>query len=194
MRGLSQKSFLRRCRYQTQNSDMVSILGPSLIVVGGTLSKAGDFLLSGIRELVYQRCLPLATRELQIVLADPQPDSALFGAAHLVLDDVFSQKNVEGLVARFASNHQERKRRHKILGEATAERPTSSGVVSADAQNSSQLSLSAAPPLATIFRTGAAADLCCVGEGPAVRSRIYLVDIGQDSSKWLEMELASLHL
>ena len=97
-------------------SDVVSILNPSLIVVGGTLAKAGDFLLSGIRELVYQRCLPLATRELQIVLADPQKDSALFGAAHLVLDDVFSRKKVEGLIARFAAGHQDQTPRQKIAG------------------------------------------------------------------------------
>ena len=83
-------------------SDVVSILNPSLIVVGGMLSRGGDFLLSGIRELVYQRCLPLATSELQIILADPKKDSALIGAAHLVLDDVFSVEKVETLLSRFS--------------------------------------------------------------------------------------------
>lgn len=87
-------------------SDVVSILNPSLIVVGGTLAKTGEFLLSGVRELVYQRCLPLATRELQIVLSDPQRDSALFGAAHLVLDDIFSRGNVEGLIERFVKRNE----------------------------------------------------------------------------------------
>ncbi|HRA94847.1 MAG TPA: ROK family protein, partial [Aestuariivirga sp.] len=75
-------------------SDVVSILNPSLIVVGGMLARGGDFLLSGIRELVYQRCLPLATGELKIILAEPKTDSALIGAAHLVLDDVFSPAKV----------------------------------------------------------------------------------------------------
>jgi predicted NBD/HSP70 family sugar kinase len=87
-------------------SDVVSILNPSLLVVGGTLAKAGEFLLSGVRELVYQRCLPLATRELQIVLADPQRDSALFGAAHLVIDDVFGRGNVQRLLDRVAKRHE----------------------------------------------------------------------------------------
>lgn len=82
-------------------SDVVSLLNPSLIVVGGTLARTGEFLLSGVRELVYQRCLPLATRDLQIVLADPHPDSALFGAAHLLLEDVFSKTKVDGLIERF---------------------------------------------------------------------------------------------
>ncbi|MES0006708.1 ROK family transcriptional regulator [Mesorhizobium sp. M0062] len=83
-------------------SDVVSILNPNLIVVGGTLAKGGEFLLSGIRELVYQRCLPLATRELQIVLANPQKDSALFGAAYLALEDIFSLGKVEELIDRLA--------------------------------------------------------------------------------------------
>ncbi|HEY0121382.1 MAG TPA: ROK family protein [Rhizobium sp.] len=82
-------------------SDVVSLLNPSLIVVGGTLARTGEFILSGVRELVYQRCLPLATRELQIVLADPHRDSALFGAAYLVLEDVFSKAKVDVLIERF---------------------------------------------------------------------------------------------
>ena len=45
-------------------SDVVSIINPSLIIIGGTLAQSGDLLLSGVRELVYQRCLPLATRDL----------------------------------------------------------------------------------------------------------------------------------
>jgi predicted NBD/HSP70 family sugar kinase len=84
-------------------SDVVSILNPSLIVVGGMLARGGDFLLSGIRELVYQRCLPLATGDLQIMLADPKTDSALIGAAHLVLDDVFSPGKVKEFLDRFAA-------------------------------------------------------------------------------------------
>ncbi|MDQ0391531.1 ROK family transcriptional regulator [Labrys monachus] len=84
-------------------SDVVSILNPSLIVVGGTLARSGDFLLSGIRELVYQRCLPLATRDLQIVLAYPHKDSALFGAAYLAFYDIFSRQKVDELLARFAA-------------------------------------------------------------------------------------------
>lgn len=82
-------------------SDVVSILNPNLIVVGGTLARGGEFLLSGIRELVYQRCLPLATRELQIVLSTTTGDSALLGAAYLTLEQVFHRQNVEGFLARF---------------------------------------------------------------------------------------------
>ncbi|ONI77598.1 sugar kinase [Kribbella sp. ALI-6-A] len=63
----------------------VSLLNPSVIVVGGSLSLAGDSLLAGIREAIYARSLPLATTELQVVASRTGPDAALHGAAALVL-------------------------------------------------------------------------------------------------------------
>ncbi|GLR55058.1 ROK family protein [Shinella yambaruensis] len=82
-------------------SDVVSIINPSLIVIGGTLARGGDLMLSGIRELVYQRCLPLATRDLSIVLSTVREDGALFGAAHLLLDDLFASAKADRLLERY---------------------------------------------------------------------------------------------
>jgi len=82
-------------------ADVVSVLNPSTIVIGGTLAQGGEFLLSGIRELVYQRCLPLATRHLRVVLTDTTLDSALVGAAYLTLEQIFSRGGVDGFIARF---------------------------------------------------------------------------------------------
>lgn len=82
-------------------SDVVSIINPSLIVIGGTLARGGDLMLSGIRELVYQRCLPLATRDLSIVLSTVREDGALFGAAHLLLDDLFAPVKADRLLERY---------------------------------------------------------------------------------------------
>ena len=45
---------------------LVNFFNPSLIVVGGGVADAGDVLLATIRETVYGRSLPLATRELVI--------------------------------------------------------------------------------------------------------------------------------
>ncbi|HMN84888.1 MAG TPA: ROK family protein [Bauldia sp.] len=81
-------------------SDVVSILNPSVIVVGGTLSRTRDHLLSGIRELVYQRCLPLATRELEVALAHVDPRNGLLGAAQLAIDTRLSPTHVDQMVAR----------------------------------------------------------------------------------------------
>ena len=63
----------------------VSLLNPSVIVVGGSLSQAGDSLLAGIREAIYARSLPLATTSLRVVTSRTTHDAALRGAATLVL-------------------------------------------------------------------------------------------------------------
>ena len=44
-------------------------------------------LMAGIRELVNQRCLPLATRKLQISTARSDERAGVLGAAQLVIDE-----------------------------------------------------------------------------------------------------------
>ena len=48
----------------------VSLLNPTVIVIGGSLVQAGESLIAGVREVVYGRSLPLATGVLQIVPGD----------------------------------------------------------------------------------------------------------------------------
>jgi predicted NBD/HSP70 family sugar kinase len=83
-------------------ADVVSVLNPAVIVIGGTLSEAGEHLLSGVRELVYQRSLPLATRKLQIGAARSDPGvGLLLGAAQLVIESQMAPTAVEQTIARF---------------------------------------------------------------------------------------------
>ena len=81
-------------------ASVVSVLNPSVIVIGGTLSGAGDHLLSGIRELVYQRSLPLATRDLVISTGRSNDDVNIIGAATLVLESQMRPGAVEHVIAR----------------------------------------------------------------------------------------------
>lgn len=85
-------------------ADLVSVLNPSVIVVGGTLAEIEEPLFSGIRELVYQRSLPLATRELRIVRARSGPEAGLLGAARLVVDDRMHPDHVERTITVHARN------------------------------------------------------------------------------------------
>nr|WP_272211652.1 ROK family protein [Marinicella sp. W31]MDC2877543.1 ROK family protein [Marinicella sp. W31] len=85
-------------------ADVVSLLNPSLIVIGGTLAQTGDFLLAGVRELVYQRCLPLATHNLQIIFGETEVDTALGGAALMVLDEAFGKDSARDFLQRFAES------------------------------------------------------------------------------------------
>ncbi|NJC86887.1 ROK family protein, partial [Planosporangium mesophilum] len=51
----------------TTLATVVNFYNPSLIVIGGQVANAGDVLLAAIRQVVYRRSLPLATRDLRIV-------------------------------------------------------------------------------------------------------------------------------
>ena len=46
---------------------IVNFFNPEVIVVGGVVARAHEQLVAGLREVVYQRCLPLATRDLRLV-------------------------------------------------------------------------------------------------------------------------------
>lgn len=60
---------------------VVNLLGPSVVVVGGSVARAGEVLLAGVREVVYRQSLPLATERLQIVAARADETSGALGAA-----------------------------------------------------------------------------------------------------------------
>jgi predicted NBD/HSP70 family sugar kinase len=78
---------------------MVSLLAPRAIVVGGELSAAREPLLAGIREVVYQRSLPLVTGDLQILPSLLGPRAGVTGAATLAIEDAIAPANVDRLVA-----------------------------------------------------------------------------------------------
>jgi len=79
-------------------ADVVSVLNPSVIVIGGTLSGVDEYLLAGVRQLVSERSLPLATRELRIVRARSDGSAGILGAAQLAIDTVLRPEAIERVV------------------------------------------------------------------------------------------------
>jgi predicted NBD/HSP70 family sugar kinase len=77
----------------------VSLLNPSVIVLGGSLAAAGDHLLAGVREVVYNRSLPLATAHLTIALSRSADDAGILGASMLVAQHVLSADAIETALA-----------------------------------------------------------------------------------------------
>lgn len=69
-------------------STCVNLLNPGVLVVGGSLALAGEDLLAGVREVIYRRSTPLATRHLTIATPRSGPDGGLRGAALLVVQHV----------------------------------------------------------------------------------------------------------
>ncbi len=70
---------------------LVSFYNPSLVIIGGGVAAAGDMFLATIRQSVYRRSLPLATRDLLVVRSSNIETIGLLGAAFVVLDELFSR-------------------------------------------------------------------------------------------------------
>ncbi|HEY4753442.1 MAG TPA: ROK family protein, partial [Candidatus Limnocylindrales bacterium] len=70
---------------------VVNFFNPSLVVVGGGVARSGDVLLAAVREAVYGRSLPLATRDLLIQRSSLGPLAGVIGAAAMVADELFAR-------------------------------------------------------------------------------------------------------
>jgi len=77
----------------------VNFFNPSLIVIGGGVATAGDQLLASLREAVYRRSLPLATRDLLILPSELGDRAGVVGAAAMVADELFSPTNLARTLA-----------------------------------------------------------------------------------------------
>ena len=85
-------------------SSVVNLLNPELIVIGGDLAQTGQTLVAAIREVVYQRSLPLSTADLRIQESSLGDRAGVIGAAALVLDHVLHPEEVDASIG-----NQERK-------------------------------------------------------------------------------------
>ncbi|MBB6118102.1 ROK family transcriptional regulator [Nocardiopsis algeriensis] len=77
----------------------VNMFNPSVLVLGGALALAGDHLLAGVREMVYQRAVPLATERLGIARSSAGENAGAVGAAVMVVEHRLSPEHADSLVA-----------------------------------------------------------------------------------------------
>ena len=76
-------------------ASVVNFFNPSLVVIGGGVAQSGDQLLAAVRETVYRRSLPLATRELQIHRSSLGSLGGVIGTSALVVDQLFGRASIE---------------------------------------------------------------------------------------------------
>lgn len=82
--------------------DIGCVLNPAAIIVGGTLSRADEYLMTGLKELLYQRSLPLVMRDLIVDTAKADLDTCvLLGAAQMVVATRLGDECIGDTVRRF---------------------------------------------------------------------------------------------
>ena len=76
----------------------VNFFNPAVIVIGGDLGEAHEQLLAGVREVTFQRSLPLATRDLRTVPSRLGDRAGVVGAAIMVIEHVLAPEVVDRVV------------------------------------------------------------------------------------------------
>jgi predicted NBD/HSP70 family sugar kinase len=79
--------------------EVIGVLNPSTIIVGGNLAPASEDLLFSLRERVRELSHPLAVRDLRIVLGSLGPDAGILGASRLAAETAFDGPVIAGLIA-----------------------------------------------------------------------------------------------
>ncbi|MCP3031501.1 ROK family transcriptional regulator [Halobacillus sp. A1] len=73
-------------------TNLIHTLNPKKIIIGGGVSKAGQFLMKGIEETIMSRGLTDQGRETVIVPSMLGEQASAIGACVLILEEFFSQK------------------------------------------------------------------------------------------------------
>ena len=73
----------------------VNFFNPGAIVIGGDISEAHQQLLAGVREVIFQRSLPLATGDLRIVPSRLGDRAGAIGAAIMVIEHILAPEAVD---------------------------------------------------------------------------------------------------
>jgi len=73
----------------------VNFFNPAVIILGGDLGEAHEQLLAGVREVIFERSLPLATRDLRTEPSRLGDRAGVVGAAIMVIEHVLAPDVVD---------------------------------------------------------------------------------------------------
>jgi glucokinase-like ROK family protein len=79
---------------------VVNIYNPELVVISGPIAQLGQHVLTPIHDAIRHGGQPLATRDLRVEISALGRAAGLRGAAHAVLDELFSPRLLARWIAR----------------------------------------------------------------------------------------------
>ena len=77
----------------------VSLMNPSVIVVGGSMAAVGEHIIAGVREIIYTRSMPLATSHLTIAASAAGANAAILGASLLAIHYALSPESIDRMAS-----------------------------------------------------------------------------------------------
>jgi glucokinase-like ROK family protein len=77
-------------------ANLVNTFNPELVVLGGPLSEAGEYLLPPIEEAIQNTVLPEIAEQVEIVLSPFGGDASVVGAVALAVDAILSKPSSVG--------------------------------------------------------------------------------------------------
>ena len=98
---------------------LANLLNPDVIALGGAMAHAGDTILAAVREAVYRQAHPLVTRNLKIVTSQMGGTSGLVGAAHVVTEEIFAPRFLQGWILHGSPLHHPQFANHLDLAHST---------------------------------------------------------------------------
>lgn len=81
---------------------VVNMLNPACIIIGGDVAEAGEHLMAGIREVVYQRSTALSTSRLSITSSALGDRAGITGAAATAIEHIVAPSYINAALEREA--------------------------------------------------------------------------------------------
>lgn len=69
---------------------LIQILNPELVILGGRLSKAGEYLITPIKQSLYLHCIPKLREDVNITISQLDKEVGVLGAIAVVTENTFS--------------------------------------------------------------------------------------------------------
>ena len=81
------------CKLGIVVSNLVNIFDPKMVILGGALNYAKDFIQPVVEEMVKENALQLCQKDLEITNSELDQDSSVMGVAGLVLEKTWNGSN-----------------------------------------------------------------------------------------------------
>lgn len=77
---------------------VVNLLNPGAIILGGDISLAGNELIAGVREVIYERSTALATHDLQVECTKLGDRAGVVGGAVMIIESILLPSAVDAAI------------------------------------------------------------------------------------------------